>query len=57
MPRGNSLIQEAVNIGKLYFQTYKESIPRIEIEHKCFYDMSLYNLPEKYHPSWIGIKT
>ena len=41
-------------MGRLYYETYKDLQPRINIEHRCFYDIGVYNLPEEFHPTWIG---
>ena len=50
------MIKEASKLGKLYYETYKNQYQSstINIEHQCFINAGIYNMPKEYHPTWFG---
>ena len=34
--------------------SYTQNVPYVQVEHRCFFDAEMFNVPEVYKPTWIG---
>ena len=54
MNKGKPLLKELYDLAELYYKSYTHDRYVISIEHRCFFDSGIYDVPEMFRPNWIG---
>ena len=52
--KGYSLHMEIQKFAALCNDSYTQNVPYVQVEHRCFFDAEMFNVPEIYKPTWIG---
>ena len=45
---------EIQKFAALCNDSYTENVPYVQVEHRCFFDADMFNVPSAYKPTWIG---
>ena len=47
-------MQEIRKFAALVNDSLTQRVPYVQVEHRCFFDTAMFNVPEEYRPTWIG---
>ena len=52
--RGKPLLKEISELADLYYKSYTHEKFVILVEHRCFFDSGIFQIPQIFRPNWIG---
>ena len=54
MSHEKSIYQELLHMTNLFSKRYLIDKPVLVVEHRCFFNTEIYDMPETFRPNWFG---